>query len=237
MHIIWISTKLCITPAEGIKAYMNKYQSQSHVMTDGWVSQHVKFTLKLVTRYYFLSESCCVVSVRCPLCWEDGSVSCQSLSSVKVEVTLQPTVSRPVSLGVRRPSGTHDQFYFLLEIFFRQFWVCNFVAPSLTRGRVCNLLYSYFWALQEQSLLGRSPAELTAIFYCLIWDSPNLEGQVPVFISPRNKVAQLYPRALGSLFCRYSGGTYSNPPPHGCHQCLHTYIYPQFGLCPPNVTL
>jgi hypothetical protein len=33
-----------------------------------------------------------------------------------------------------------------------------------------------------------------------IRDSPNLEGQVPVFISPRNRVAQLYPPALGSLF-------------------------------------
>jgi hypothetical protein len=29
---------------------------------------------------------------------------------------------------------------------------------------------------------------------------PNLEGQVPVFRSPRNKVAQLYPQSLGSLF-------------------------------------
>jgi hypothetical protein len=27
-----------------------------------------------------------------------------------------------------------------------------------------------------------------------------MEGQVPVFISPRNRVALLYPRALGSLF-------------------------------------
>jgi hypothetical protein len=27
-----------------------------------------------------------------------------------------------------------------------------------------------------------------------------MEGQVPVFISPRNKVAQLYPWALESLF-------------------------------------
>jgi hypothetical protein len=54
--------------------------------------------------------------------------------------------------------------------------------------------------MPEQSLLGQSPAELTAIFYCLIRDSPNLEGQVPVFISPRNRVAKLYPRALGSLF-------------------------------------
>jgi hypothetical protein len=30
--------------------------------------------------------------------------------------------------------------------------------------------------------------------------SPNLEGQVPVFISPRNREAQLYSQALGSLF-------------------------------------
>jgi hypothetical protein len=33
-----------------------------------------------------------------------------------------------------------------------------------------------------------------------IRDSTNLEGQVPVFMSPRNRVAQLYPQALGSLF-------------------------------------
>jgi hypothetical protein len=33
-----------------------------------------------------------------------------------------------------------------------------------------------------------------------IQDSPNLEGQVRVFISPRNRVARLYPQVLGSLF-------------------------------------
>jgi hypothetical protein len=118
---------------------------------------------------------------------------------VQVQVTLRPTVSRPVSPGVRLPSGTRDQFFILLKIFFRQLRICYFVAPSLTRGRVCNLLYNCFWALPEQSLLDRSPSELTTIFYCLIWDSPNLEGQVPVFISPRNRMVQLYPRALGSL--------------------------------------
>jgi hypothetical protein len=38
--------------------------------------------------------------------------------------------------------------------------------------------------------------------YFTISDSrfPNLEGQAPVFISPRNRVAKLYPQALGSLF-------------------------------------
>jgi hypothetical protein len=89
--------------------------------------------------------------------------------------------------------------FFLLEISFRQLRVYYSVASPLTRGRVCNLLVNLLLDLPEHSLLGRSPAELTTIFYCLIWDSPNLEGQVPVFISPRNRVAQLYPRALDSL--------------------------------------
>jgi hypothetical protein len=121
-------------------------------------------------------------------------------TEVEEEINLRPTVSRPVCFDVRHPSGTRDQFLFLLEISFRPLRVCYFVAPSLTRGCVCNLLYNCFCALPKQSLLGRSPAELTAMFYCLIWDSPNLEGQVPVFISPRNRVAQLYLRALGYLF-------------------------------------
>jgi hypothetical protein len=58
----------------------------------------------------------------------------------EVEVNLRPTVSRPVCLGVRHPSGTRDQFFFLLEMFFRQFRVSCCGAPSLMRGLVCNLL-------------------------------------------------------------------------------------------------
>jgi hypothetical protein len=88
---------------------------------------------------------------------------CSLAVAVAVAVNLRPTVSRPVCPGVRRPSGTCGQFFFLLEISFRQLRVCNFVAPSLTRGRVCNLLYNCFWALPVQSILGRSPAELTAM--------------------------------------------------------------------------
>jgi hypothetical protein len=37
------------------------------------------------------------------------------------------------------------------------------------------------------------------VYCCLIGDSPNLEGHVLVFISPRNRVVQLHPRAMGSL--------------------------------------
>jgi hypothetical protein len=64
----------------------------------------------------------------------------QGYSKVEVEVNLRPTVSRPVRLAVRHPSGTRDKFLFLFEIFFVQLRVCNFVAPFLTRGWVCNLL-------------------------------------------------------------------------------------------------
>jgi hypothetical protein len=41
-----------------------------------------------------------------------------------VKVTLRPTASRPVRLGVKSPSGNRDQFSFLLEIVFRQLRVC-----------------------------------------------------------------------------------------------------------------
>jgi hypothetical protein len=72
-----------------------------------------------------------------------------------------------------------------------------------------------------QSLNGPCHAEPVTILYCLTWDSPNLEGQVPVFISPRNRMAQLYPRALGSLYVvsydsqGYGGGILTLPLPGG----------------------
>jgi hypothetical protein len=46
----------------------------------------------------------------------------------------------------------------------------------------------------------RVPRDSWPYFLFQIRDFPNLEGQVPVFISPRNRVAQLHPQALDSLF-------------------------------------
>jgi hypothetical protein len=47
----------------------------------------------------------------------------------------------------------------------------------------------------------------------------NLEGQVPVFIFPRNRVGQLYPQALGSLFvASYDSQSYGG----GIRPRLHT---------------
>jgi hypothetical protein len=54
-----------------------------------------------------------------------------------------------------------------------------------------------------------------------IRDSPNLEGQAPVFISPRNRVAQFCPKALGSLFvASYDSQGYGG----GIRPRLHTAV-------------
>jgi hypothetical protein len=79
------------------------------------------------------------------------------------------------------------------------FYYCQTVAGLLTRERVCRL--QLLLAIGSAVIL-RSVSRRTRdhILLSQIRDSPNLEGQVPVFIYPRNRVAQLYPQALGSLF-------------------------------------
>jgi hypothetical protein len=76
------------------------------------------------------------------------------------------------------------------------------------RGWVCLLQL-----LPAQSFSGPSPAGHMTIFYHLRFETrPTWKSQVPVFISHRNRLAQLYPQALGSLFVAsynaqgYSGG-------------------------------
>jgi hypothetical protein len=70
---------------------------------------------------------------------------------------------------------------------------------SLTRGWVCRL--QLLLALTSAVILRcESRVNHDHILLSQIRDSTNLEGQVPVFTSPRNGLAQLYPQVLGSLF-------------------------------------
>jgi hypothetical protein len=62
------------------------------------------------------------------------------------------------------------------------------------------------------------PQNSDHIFYCLIWDSPNLEGQVPIFVS-QEQGGPVIPPGTGFPFCRLlqlAGlwWRYSNPPLH-----------------------
>jgi hypothetical protein len=74
------------------------------------------------------------------------------------------------------------------------FQVNTYVTSSLTSGWVCLL----------QLLLALASAKSRwthdHILLSQFRDSPNLDGQVPVLISTRNRVARLYSQALGSVF-------------------------------------
>jgi hypothetical protein len=57
-----------------------------------------------------------------------------------------------------------------------------------------SVVYSC-WARQRSLSRVRVPLDSWPYFYCLKFETPpNLKDQVPVFISPRNRVAQLHPR-------------------------------------------
>jgi hypothetical protein len=75
----------------------------------------------------------------------------------------------------------------------------HYVTYSPTRGWVCCLQLLLVFA-SAVILMFESRGTHDHILLSQIRDSPNLEGQVTVFISPRNSVARLYSQALSSLF-------------------------------------
>jgi hypothetical protein len=111
---------------------------------------------------------------------------------VRVRVTLRLEVYRQsVRLAVK-PLETHDSSTEHLRL-------NPYATSSLTRGRVCCL--QSLLVLVSVVIKSSEPrVNHDHILLPQIGDSPNMEGQVPVFISPRNRVARLYAQTLGSLF-------------------------------------
>jgi hypothetical protein len=105
----------------------------------------------------------------------------------------------PISSSWRQASwdSRHSNFIFQLK-------TCDYspyVVTSLTRGWVCPLQLLLVFA-SAVIIRSESCGTHDHILLSQIRDSPNLEGQVPVLIS-RNRVARLYPPALGSLFVAF----------------------------------
>jgi hypothetical protein len=97
-----------------------------------------------------------------------------------------------------------------------------YVTSSLTRGWVYSL--QLLLELASADILGSvSRGTHDRILLSQSRDSLlNLEGHIPVFISPRNRVAQLYPQALGSLFvASYDSQGYGG----GIRTRLHTGMF------------
>jgi hypothetical protein len=129
---------------------------------------------------------------------------CQAPIKVKITLRLMVSQSKSKLCYDRRSVGqsvlvssTHLGLTtrFLLLRHLRVCW-CG-VLP-LMRERVCHLQFLLF--LASAVILGsESRGTHDHILLFQIRDSPKLEVQVSVFISPRTRLAQLYPQALGSL--------------------------------------
>jgi hypothetical protein len=70
---------------------------------------------------------------------------------------------------------------------------CQCAAPSLTTWCVHSVQLQLALA-RAVILLPESSRARDLILLTQIWDSPNLRGQDPLFICPRNRVAPLYSR-------------------------------------------
>jgi hypothetical protein len=85
--------------------------------------------------------------------------------SLSLSLRLQPTVSRPVWLGVNYPCEAYDQILLLSES-----WRLVDVGRSLWRED-WSVFYNCCWPSPRQSFSGPIPVGLATIFYSLIFET------------------------------------------------------------------
>jgi hypothetical protein len=108
---------------------------------------------------------------------------------------IRPTVSRSISLGVK-PNLRRKTRLLLLSC---RCWFVDVGRPLWREDG--SVIYSCYWVSPAQSFLLPSAAGLTIIFYYHRFETPpTWRVRSLYFISPRVRVAHLYPQVLGWLF-------------------------------------
>jgi hypothetical protein len=85
-----------------------------------------------------------IIEASCHAPWLKGrplmadKITKNKSSRTLTKVIIRLTVSRPVSPGIRPPTGTWDKNFSSMEILWRHLLLFYYGAPSLTRRRVCN---------------------------------------------------------------------------------------------------
>jgi hypothetical protein len=133
-------------------------------------------------------------------------------TQAKVKVMLRPTFSRPVCLGVKHPSGAQTRSLLLT--------VAGLLMRSAVSDERTGISFTTAAGPRQRSHSRvESRGTHDHILLSQIRDSPNAKGQVPLFISPRNRVALILPDTGFPSRCllRLAGlrWRYSNPPPRG----------------------
>jgi hypothetical protein len=119
-------------------------------------------------------------------------------NQVKVKIMLWPTVSRPVCLGIKHPCGAYDQIFITVRTV-----MCLLMWGAFSDKRT-GLPFTAAAGLASAVILGSESRGIRDdILLAQIRDSHYLEGKVPVFISLRNRVAQLCAQTLDTP---YGGG-------------------------------
>jgi hypothetical protein len=148
----------------------------------------------------------------------DGSGSRQTLSfstqTTDSDQSFVTTDGQSTSLSSCQAPNWGQNQIFITPRQLRVWW-CG--APFLTRGRVCGL--QLLLGLASGVILeSESRGTQDRILLSQIRDSPNLESQVPVFISPKTGWPCDTPGTgfpFSRLLRRLSRWRYSNPPPRG----------------------
>jgi hypothetical protein len=135
-------------------------------------SRHYNYFYNVTrTRLIASSLPCWFLILRC---WSDQTfhlwsarLICSWFFCSYLSFILRRTVSRPVSLGIKHPSGAYDQIFITVG----QLRVCWCGALSLTRGRVCRL--QLLLVLASVVILRSEPLGThDHILVSQIWDFP-----------------------------------------------------------------